>query len=158
MRPFARRYRSSARWREAVKLCAAASVALAGAGCSFSYSVIGMADEEPEVTGSVAPRIASPLSPSLDEEDWRRAKAALGVALDPQGPGTVVSWDNPGSGVKGQFTPTGAPYVKNDEICRAFSAHLGGSASASLVGHACRPSGGDWAIGEVRPAKDVSKS
>ena len=52
------------------------------------------------------------LSPTMNEEDWRRAKAALGLALDPQGPGTLVSWDNPETSMKGQFTPTGAPYVR----------------------------------------------
>jgi surface antigen len=80
------------------------------------------------------------------------------VALDPQGPGTQVSWDNPDTAMKGSFTPTGAPYVKNDEICRAFSAHLSGPAAASLQGAACRPSGGEWTIKEIKPAKAIAKA
>jgi hypothetical protein len=60
--------------------------------------------------------------------------------------------------MKGQFTPTGAPYVKNDEVCRDFSAHLSGPASAALQGSACRPSGGEWAIKDIRPAKTTAKT
>jgi surface antigen len=158
MRPDARRYRSIRFGSEAVKIVALTGIALALAGCSFSSSVIGFTDDEPEVTGSIAPRPPVTLSPELNEEDWRRAKAALGVALDPQGPGTLVSWDNPETAMKGQFTPTGSPYVRNDEICRDFSAHLSGPASASLQGSACRPSGGEWAIKDIKPAKPTAKS
>ncbi|MBF9231884.1 hypothetical protein I2H38_00680 [Microvirga sp. BT350] len=112
-----------------------------------------MQEDEPEATGSVAPQVAAPLSPDLDEEDWRRAKAALAVALDPQGPGTLVSWDNPTSTMKGSFAAAGAPFVKNDEICRAFSANLNGTSAATLQGTACRPSGGEWVIKDIKPAK-----
>jgi surface antigen len=157
MRSDARRYRSNLPVSEAVKVVAIAALAFALAGCSFSSSVIGFTDEEPEVTGSIASKPVT-LSPALNEEDWRRAKAALGVALDPQGPGTLVSWDNPQSAMKGHFKPTGAPYVKNDEICRDFDADLGGPASASLQGSACRPSGGEWAIKEIKPAKPTAQS
>ena len=158
MRPDARRYRAIRLGSEAVKVLALASLALALAGCSFSSSVVGLADDEPEVTGSIAMKAPVTLSPTMNEEDWRRAKAALGLALDPQGPGTLVSWDNPETSMKGQFTPTGAPYVRNDEICRDFSAHLSGPASASLQGSACRPSGGDWALKDVKPVKPTAKT
>jgi surface antigen len=47
----------------------------------------------------------SSLAGILDAEDWRRAKAALSTALDPQGNGSLVGWDNPDSGNKGSFTP-----------------------------------------------------
>ncbi|WP_210497193.1 RT0821/Lpp0805 family surface protein [Microvirga antarctica] len=142
---------------EATRILAAAMLLLSTAGCSFSYSVIGLSEDGPEITGSIPKKASSPLSADLNEEDWRRAKAALAVALDPQGPGTLVSWDNPDTALKGHFTPTGAPYVKNDEICRAFSAQVSGNTSASLSGHACRPSGGDWAIKDVKPAKAAAK-
>jgi hypothetical protein len=59
--------------------------------------------------------------------------------------------------MKGTFTPVGAPFVKNDEICRSFSAHLSGPSAASLHGTACRPSGGEWAIKDVRPLKGQAK-
>ncbi|SCY90489.1 RT0821/Lpp0805 family surface protein [Microvirga guangxiensis] len=152
-----RRYRSDAFLREAGKILAAGLIALSTSACSFSLGMMGMGDDEPKSTGAIAPTDAAPqavapLSADLDEEDWRRAKAALAVALDPQGPGTQVSWDNPETSMKGSFTPAGAPFVKNDEICRAFNAQLSGPASASLQGTACRLSGEEWAIKEVKPA------
>jgi len=152
-----RRYRSDALLREAGKILAAGLVALSTSACSYSLGMAGLGEDEPKATGAiaqeaVAPAAPIPLSPDLDEEDWRRAKAALAVALDPQGPGTQVSWDNPATTRKGTFTPTGAPFVKNDEICRSFSAQLLGATSASLNGTACRLSGEEWAIKEVKPA------
>nr|WP_279306617.1 RT0821/Lpp0805 family surface protein [Microvirga solisilvae] len=145
-------------------------LALSTSACSYSLGMMGISDDEPKSTGAIAPVdvepvALSPLSPDLDEEDWRRAKAALAVALDPQGPGTQVSWDNPETSMKGTFTPTGAPFVKNDEICRSFNAQLSGAASANLHGTACRPSGDEWAIKEVKPvgaepkpAKKIAKA
>ena len=76
----------------------------------------------------------------------------MAVALDPQGSGARVTWDNPDTTLKGEFTPVGQPFVKDDEICRAFLATLAGQgSSASLQGTACRPSGGEWAIKDVKP-------
>jgi len=156
-----RRYRSDDFLREAGKVLAAGLIALSTSACSFSLGMAGMDVEEPKTTGSIAPASARavppPLSPDLNEEDWRRAKAALGVALDPQGPGTQVSWDNPETSMKGSFTPTGAPFVKNDEICRAFNARLSGPTQASLNGTACRLSGEDWTIKEIGPAAGEAK-
>jgi 17 kDa outer membrane surface antigen len=137
--------------REAVRLLAAAGLAAALGACSWTFPMTSLVDE-PETTASTAPRFVSPLSPDLGEEDWRRAKAALAVALDPQGSGAQVSWDNPDSRLKGAFTPVGRPFVKSDEICRAFLASLTGpDAASSLQGTACRPSGGEWEIKDVTP-------
>ncbi|MCB5175241.1 RT0821/Lpp0805 family surface protein [Microvirga lenta] len=154
----ARRYRSDATLREAMKVLAAGLIALSAGACSFSFGVVGL-DEmaaEPQVTGAIAPK-PTILSADLDEEDWRRARAALAVALDPQGPGTQVSWDNPASDRKGTFTPASAPFVKDDQICRTFTALISGASPASLQGMACRPSGGEWAIKEVKPVKGTAK-
>jgi surface antigen len=140
-----------------MKLLAVGLIALSTGACSFSFGLSALDDEEPKSTGAIAAKAATPLSADLDNEDWRRAKAALAVALDPQGPGTVVAWDNPATTMKGTFTPMGAPFVKNDEICRSFSAHLSGPSAASLQGMACRPSGGEWAIKDVKPLKAQAK-
>jgi surface antigen len=136
-----------------MKLLAVGLIALSTSACSFSFGLSALDDEEPKSTGAIAAKAVTSLSADLDDEDWRRAKAALAVALDPQGPGTQVSWDNPATTMKGTFTPVGAPFVKNDEICRSFSAHLSGPSAASLHGTACRPSGGEWAIKDVKPLK-----
>jgi surface antigen len=140
-----------------MKLLAVGLIALSTGACSFSFGLSALDDDEPKSTGAIATKAVTPLSADLDDEDWRRAKAALAVALDPQGPGTQVSWDNPATTMKGTFTPVGAPFVKNDEICRSFSAHLSGPSAASLHGTACRPSGGEWAIKDVRPLKGQAK-
>lgn len=157
-----RRYRSDAFLREAGKILAVGLVALSTTACSYSLGMAGLDEEEPKATGTLAqaavtPASLTPLSADLNEEDWRRAKAALAVALDPQGPGTQVSWDNPETSMKGTFTPTGAPFVKDDEICRAFSAQLSGTASTSLQGTACRLSGDEWTIKDVKPVKAATK-
>jgi surface antigen len=131
-----------------------AGLAVSSAACSLAIPIGSMAREDPVSTQSVGPRVVSPLSPDLGEEDWRRARAALAVALDPQGAGSQVSWDNPDTALKGSFTPVGQPFVKSDEICRAFLASVAGAASTlSLQGTACRPSGGEWSIRDVKPFK-----
>jgi surface antigen len=128
----------------------AAGIALALAGCAVTMPIASVGDRD--ATGSVAPKPASPLSAELGTEDWRRAKAALAVALDPQGNGSSVSWENPDTTLKGSFSPVGAPFVKNDLVCRAFIASIAGQdAPRWLQGSACRPSGGEWAIQDVTP-------
>jgi surface antigen len=139
---------------EVARLFAAVLAAASCGACSMTFPMSSLVSEEPATTQSVAPRITSPLSPELGEEDWRRAKAAMAVALDPQGSGTQVSWDNPDTAMRGTFTPVGQPFVNSDEICRAFLATVVGQAStASLQGTACRPSGEEWAIKDVKPFK-----
>ena len=138
---------------EAVRIVTAALVPLCASACGLSFPITSLVDE-PATTTTVAPRAVSPLSPDLGVEDWRRAKAALAVALDPQGSGAQVSWDNPDTALKGAFTPLGQPFVRSDEICRAFTASIAGQgASSSLQGTACRPSGGEWVIKDVKTVK-----
>jgi surface antigen len=138
-------------------------LAFASAGCSVSFPILGLsskAEDEVVTTSSVLPArttakgaLAS-LSADLGPEDMRRAEGALSVALDPQGNGAPVSWDNPQSGIKGAFTPVGGPYVSADEICRSFiaSVHLQ-TKLTRLQGKACRPTGGEWVVKETQPWK-----
>jgi hypothetical protein len=133
-----------------------AAALLAGlSACSLSLPM-GTLAEDDITTSSVTPRPRKvpPLSSDLGEEDWRRAKSAMAVALDPQGSGSPVAWDNPGSKLKGTFKPQGQPFVRDDEICRSFIATLVGRGSAnSLEGTACRPSGGEWSLKDVKHRK-----
>lgn len=107
------------------------------------------------VTGSIRPAerpAPSPLSDLLGPEDLRRAHGALALALDPQGNGSPVSWDNAESGSAGRFTPVALPFLKDDEICRAFlSSVKTRMEQRSLQGTACRLSGGEWTIRDLRP-------
>lgn len=134
------------------------------AGCSVSFPILGLsskAEDEVATTSSVLPSRGSPkpsalssLAAELGPEDLRRADGAMAVALDPQGNGASVSWDNPQSGSKGSFTPVGGPFLRSDEICRAFVAAVQTQTKpAKLQGMACRPSGGEWAVKDVKPWK-----
>ena len=94
------------------------------------------------------------LADHLGPEDLRRANGALALALDPQGNGLPVAWDNAESKSSGKFTPVGGPFLKDHEICRAFLTSLTTLMDRqSLQGTACRPSGGDWAISEMKAWK-----
>ncbi|MGL5136185.1 MAG: RT0821/Lpp0805 family surface protein [Beijerinckiaceae bacterium] len=111
-------------------------------------------------TASIAPRPkvateqTSPLSAQLDAEDWRRASAAMATALDPQGNGGVVKWDNPDSGAKGSFGPAGDAFLIGDDICRLFITEIAARDGAHWhQGTACRHSPGDWRIREHKPWK-----
>jgi surface antigen len=129
----------------------AIAIALSTGACGMSFPMASLLSDD-ETTGSVKPKISSPLSSELGEEDWRRAKGALAIALDPQGSGSSVTWENPDTDLKGHFVPVGQPFVKTDEVCRAFLTTVTGkTATTSLQGTACRPSGGEWAIKDVKP-------
>jgi surface antigen len=134
-----------------VSLALAGAVSLGAGGCGISFPIASlMPDNSPKATSAVKP--ISPLSSELGAEDWRRAKSALAVALDPQGTGATVSWDNPDTALKGSFTAIGNPFVQNDEICRHFRATIvGQTETTTRQGTACRLSGGEWTLKAVRP-------
>ena len=148
-------------------LMAAAILALFSAGCSVSFPILGLSsksEDEVATTSAVLPSrggdktaaLAS-LQAELGPEDMRRADGAMSVALDPQGNGAAVSWDNPQSGIKGSFVPVGGPFLRADEICRAFIASVQTQVRpVKLQGTACRPSGGEWAVRDVTPWKGLS--
>jgi len=150
-------------------LAAAVALAFLCAGCSVSFPMFGLSGKgEDEIavksmtTASVLParggdrRAAlAGLASELGPEDLRRADGAMGVALDPQGNGAAVSWDNPQSGMKGAFTPVGGPFLRSDEICRAFIASVHTQVRPlKLQGTACRPSGGEWVVKDMSPWKE----
>jgi surface antigen len=142
------------RARAARSFLAAVGLGSLVAGCSTSIPLPSMVSLD-DVTGSIEKPVAS-LASTLDPEDWRRAQGALGVALDPQGNGAAVNWDNPQSGVRGSFTPVGAAYPSGDDICRAFLADIGGKAAPrQLQGVGCREKGGEWRISDLKPWKKI---
>lgn len=147
--------------------CAAVALGLLAAGCSVSFPIIGLSsksEDEVATTSSVLPSRAAvgagplaALASELGPEDMRRAEGAMALALDPQGNGAAVNWDNPQSGMKGSFIPVGEPFVSSDEICRAFIANVQTQTKpAKLQGTACRPSGGDWSVKAMQPWKGTS--
>jgi hypothetical protein len=122
-------------------------------GCTL-IAPVGAPDPEP--TGSIATAPAKPrafLPATLDEEDRRRALGALEIALDPQGNGAPVRWDNPVSKARGSVTPAGLAYPQNDLVCRAFSAQFETSSGAQAQrGAACRDKNAQWIVSDLRPA------
>lgn len=137
----------------ALTLAVAGGLLASGCSASFPFGMFGGGDDDVP-TGSIAKAPVSPLSSEMSEEDWRRARNALAVALDPQGNGSSASWDNAESRMKGSFTPVGIPVVRGDDICRAFIASVIGNAGQSwLQGSACRAKGEDWAIKDIKPWK-----
>lgn len=139
---------------------AAGLVVAACAGCSgpvLSFQTKeAPAAPEPLVTGSIAKR-PTRFGPDLGDEDWRRAHNALATALDPQGNGRPVKWDNPETAMRGSVNPTGLPYVAGDEICRDFLATVvtggDGGRGRFLRGTGCKLTGGDWELKRLRSAK-----
>ncbi len=130
-------------------------------GCSLTMHLASMQDD-PETTASIT-RSASPLDPSLDEEDWRRAQAALSLAVDPQGSGQPVNWDNPASRRKGSFAASGNLVLVDNTICRPFTATIlpAGPNVREIrhQGQACRIGPGEWALRQIQPASaDVTAS
>ncbi len=159
-----------------------AAVGLASSACSISlpmFSLVGKSEPEPAIltTGSVTPAANAPgaaasatarlagapsassarklqLSDHLGPEDIRRATGAMALALDPQGNGSPVGWDNSESRSSGRFTPVGGPFLRDDDVCRAFLSSITTVMDKhALQGTACRPSGGEWSIRELKPWK-----
>jgi len=138
------------------RLLGAAAAALALSACSMSLPIASLKDGDDAITtGSVnTPAAAAQLSATLSGEDWRRAQAALGVAVDPQGNGAPVTWDNPESGRKGSFVPAGPLYVVDNRICRSFIATLQSPGpDQQLHGSTCRNGPNDWIVREAKPWK-----
>jgi surface antigen len=112
-----------------------------------------MVPQSEDVTGAIKPR------PGLlrEEEDRRRAKAALATALDLQGAGTAVTWDNPASGNKGTYKPSGPAYPADARICRPFvETMVQDGAATESQGKACTAAGSaDWIVTD---RKELGKS
>jgi len=112
---------------------------------------------DPKPTGSInapTPKAPAALPATLDAEDRRRALGALAIALDPQGNGAAVHWDNPVSKAHGLVAPVGYAYPSNDLVCRDFSAQFDmPSGVQTRRGAACRDKSAQWTIAELRPAK-----
>ena len=151
----ARRIGKKAAVTPGLALAASVLMALAAGGCTISFPMMSLIPSS-ETTGSIAPSV-SPLSPKLEGEDWRRAKAALNTALDPTGNGAPVNWSNPETATKGSFAPVGQAYVRNDELCRYFVAGLTfGAQEEWLQGAACRVGSDEWTIEKVKPTQKPS--
>lgn len=105
-------------------------------------------------TGSIGPAREKRLTVAMDDEDWRRAKGSLALALDLHGNGRAVTWDNPETRRRGIIVPAGVPHVDEDEVCRDFNASVtvAEQDAVHLTGRACKLSD-EWLIRSVHPRK-----
>jgi surface antigen len=126
------------------------ALAISTGACSVSFPMSGFRADDPP-TGSID-RSAALLSPALDHEDWRRAEAALAVALDPQGDGTGVGWQNPQTGLKGSFAAPAPPFLDHERVCRTFEAEVSSATQGQrhLSGSACRDGDGTWRLRDTK--------
>lgn len=130
--------------------------ALLASACALSFPIAGFVSDRTPI-GTIEHGAAT-LSNDLDQEDWRRAKSALAVTLDPQGNGGTATWANPVTGAKGSFTASSAPRPEGDKICRTFRARVeaGGRPERDMAGSACRDGGGDWTVAKVADLKKAA--
>ncbi|MGL4438783.1 MAG: RT0821/Lpp0805 family surface protein [Bosea sp. (in: a-proteobacteria)] len=149
--------------RLAARLGIILGLGLGAGACSLTwpmFALSGSSAPDPAMTTAsipARPPVSAPqrgqpsLSDHLGPEDIRRANGAMALALDPQGNGAPVSWDNVESKSAGRFTPVGGPFLKDDEVCRAFLTQIATAMDKhALQGTACRPSGGEWAIRDLK--------
>lgn len=121
----------------------------------MSFPIASMKPGSDETTASIRPVIGR----MTDEEDRRRAAAALSTALDPQGDGRPVRWENPTTGNKGSFTASGHAYPTDARVCRGFRGTVqekkAEAADRDIVfqGTACTVKPGEWAVTETKPSK-----
>ncbi len=144
----------TARWLARAALVAGLAGALGA--CSFALPSFMGGEGPEETTGSIVKATPeSKISAGLAAEDWRRAKGAIALALDPQGNGKPVKWDNPETRFAGDITPLGSPYVEDDEICRRFTASVEAPSGRvqRYAGRACRVTGDEWALKQVATAQ-----
>lgn len=135
----------------AMRVISALGLCLVLSGCGFSIPIKPLGGDD-IVTGSVRPApstgvVSTPLGHGLNEEDWRRARSAMAVAVDPLGNGERTNWDNPDTGHSGVFASAGLPYARAGEVCRSWTAEIrtrGGVRNQQ--GAACRAPGDDWRI------------
>ena len=131
------------------------------AACSVDIPIPGFSSAG-DATASIDSEAAR-LSPSLTNEDWALARAALRKALEsPVGlglPATPAAWGNPNSGLHGTFArdpdpkaqwlAAGAP--KDGATCQYFVASIAGAREpGEREGLACRDNGGQWSIKQAR--------
>jgi surface antigen len=113
---------------------------------------------DPTETGSIGAGLSA-FSGDLDAEDQRRADSALTLAVDPQGAGLPVVWENPATKRRGSFSPDGPLLIERDRICRPFSAELTAMTAATRTetvryrGRACRTGPDSWMIAEAQPVE-----
>lgn len=125
-------------------------------GAAPAAKTLNGQDVDDAPTGSIAPASDNPLDRVLAPGDHAAVLTALGASLDPQSPGSPVTWTAAGGQGRGEARPTAMARTMGDEICRAFALEGSGLAGKFVAsGLACRNKRGDWRVRELTPGKSA---
>jgi len=135
---------------------AAASLALACGGCSFSYQLDSLFSKKGETqlepTGSLRPSTPRSIAAMPPEHDLAIARAAVSEVLSKGGKDTSVPWENPNTGARGTITPIASAYSQDGLTCRDFLAsYVRNGTESWLQGEACRVQQGEWEVRNLKP-------
>ncbi|MGH6767520.1 MAG: RT0821/Lpp0805 family surface protein [Xanthobacteraceae bacterium] len=132
------------------------ALALATAGCSFSYQLDSMfakgkTEAAVERTGSIrANSVSAAAAPHGGDLD--AARAAVSEVLAKGGKDTSMPWENPSTGARGTITPLASAYSQDGTTCRDFLAsYVRNGAESWLQGEACRSLQGRWEVRHMKP-------
>jgi surface antigen len=132
----------------------ALSLALAAGGCSISYqldSLTGKAGDA-DLSGSLRPTTARPITSLPPEHDLAVARAAVRELMTKGGKDTSQPWENPRTGARGTITPIASTYSQGDLTCQDFLAsYVQGGTESWLQGEACRANKGKWEVRSLKP-------
>jgi surface antigen len=137
---------------------AAITLALSGGGCSFSYQLGSLFENEEqasaETTGSVQ-ETSAPAKPQATDRDLAYARAAATEVLRRGGKGASQPWENPETGARGTVTPIATAYSIDGFTCQDFLASYVriGSGEDWMRGEACRIHKGNWEVRSLKPWK-----
>jgi hypothetical protein len=154
----------SSRWHPAMRCPQAGSravvLALALAGCSFSYQLdnVFTKKDEDRTDQSAALRLAipKPAAQAPAEADLVIARAAVSEILTKGGKDASMPWENPKTGARGTITPLAPAYSEGGVTCRDFLAsYVKNGTESWLQGAACRAGRGTWEVRDLRPWKNT---
>jgi hypothetical protein len=138
----------------------AIALALALAGCSFSYQLDNLFAKKDEAgadqSGSLRLVTPKPAAEPPAEGDLAIARAAVREILAKGGKDVSMPWENPKTGARGTVTPLASAYSQDGVTCRDFLASYVRNGSESwLQGAACRAERGKWEVRNLRPWKNT---
>ncbi len=139
----------------------ASLLALALAGCSFSYqldNLFAKAEDGAVRGGSLHLATPKPIAQPPSEGDLTIARAVASEALGKAGKDISMPWENPRTGARGTITPLASAYTQDGSICRDFLAsYVKDGGEAWLHGAGCRVQRGKWQVRSMRPWKNSSE-
>ncbi len=158
----------------ATRLAMCALLAISVSGCAISMPMGSLfsrtektasAKADDEITtgsiGSRATTVSSVLTESKETitvpiaaEDWGKAKAALIEALGSKEDTPSVPWENNATNARGSVTALHRTVSTGGSTCRAFlGSALRDKTDTWFEGRACKNSGGEWEMQDLRPWK-----